>query len=730
MHLYPLLAIVTLLCTTVFGFPAQLTLHSPHKVEALASEVTRSDDASTLLLEFAARLDRGMPDGWQKLTNVPETTGSTDVQTVSTLNLKETVEGWGLPLSTRDQAHQDVLNLVELHASEAIFVSQTFTYNAAPCEGDGLPVCLQSLMVIVRRQPGLEGQDLLNLYHIWIESKAKAIQQYRGVHTCHSCRIVSRCCHDSLVPRDFEVNEMMEIQAVLSTSQAAWCHENLPAEPTISPFNALNPTCRSTWPLSPPQDVSLPGLLQRFIDNDDENEDVFRLYDDALLSTLQGSMHSTQKRTKSFSLSLKRQDLSIVSNLLRPCFQEAGITTSIEELWQKAQEGPFTRPFSLECQNLQQKRIIDGEPRDSCNKSATLYVNMLHSWVVLYPRQESIDCVFMETSVEAQHLECEMQPTKPKDPECHRPALAPSQPSQTDRPGVEDPDVPSKGSIVRWSVPQHEGRFSPVEYLARWSAYSHGVNKAAMDIVRFLSATSFLKAPVPHLEVMYSLADGSVSLEHQMIDPATLLTLGKALGTIADGWDKVSKVLFGSSSQKITRKICLGFERYAQTVRVIKAEGIPEEKFLDQMEVLLRVGQVQVKEVGDLRELISLIDVTDDLTWRGLTTQYTSSSDSSHSWACFYKHRDLVTNKSTVVFGTLKADFIIAQDVLIVETKKVGPLGTGRDESVEFRGMPHDITPNDAALLNKYFEVVAYRELAPLLGSERPEYPTIPPCPQ
>lgn len=142
-----------------------MALHSSYNVKSFTSEVASGDDPGTLMLNFAARHYRGMPDGWQSLSNVPQTTGSSDVQTVNFQDLGLVLEGWGLPLSIRGQVHQDVQTLIGLHASEAIFVSQTFAYNVPGCEGGELPVCLQSLMVVVRRQPNSDGLDVFKIWN-------------------------------------------------------------------------------------------------------------------------------------------------------------------------------------------------------------------------------------------------------------------------------------------------------------------------------------------------------------------------------------------------------------------------------------------------------------------------------------------------------------------------------------------------------------------------------------
>lgn len=396
--------------TFSYSLPLQAALPSPHNIQSFASDVISGDDAGALLLNLAAQLDRGMPEGWQHLVHLPDTSGSTNVQNINVQDLNPALDAWGLPDSIRGQAHNDVLSLIDLHASESTFVSQNFLYNVPGCNGGELPVCLHTLMVVVRRQPVADSLNAVNIWHVFMASNANAIQQFNYGETCHSCSLFFECCHDTQDPRDFEFGEMDAIQAVLSTSQATWAYDHLPTDLAVLFSDRHFPTRQSISSLSLTQDLLLPELLRRFVDNDVENKDVFRHYDDALLSTLQGSMHSTQKRTRSFSLSLKEQDLTIIDNLLTSCLQEAGVDMSVQQLWQHAQGGSLDKPFSLECQHIQQKRIIDSEPVGTCNKSATDYIDTQQSWVLLSPRKDTIDCIYMETTTEANHFECERYP--------------------------------------------------------------------------------------------------------------------------------------------------------------------------------------------------------------------------------------------------------------------------------------------------------------------------------
>ncbi|KAF9537436.1 hypothetical protein BGW38_010058, partial [Lunasporangiospora selenospora] len=72
--------------------------------------------------------------------------------------------------------------------------------------------------------------------------------------------------------------------------------------------------------------------------------------------------------------------------------------------------------------------------------------------------------------------------------------------------------------------------------------------------------------------------------------------------------------------------------------------------------------------------------------------------------------------------------FKIAPDILVITRKSVKWFGLDRSEEVIFRNVPHILTLNDTALLNTYFEVVAYRKLALVIGATIPSYPDLGPA--
>ncbi|KAF9563416.1 hypothetical protein EC968_004848 [Mortierella alpina] len=641
-----------------------------------------------------------MPQGWQALVRQPETRGTTAVKVFDATKLEEMMDAWGIDASTRDQAYRDVKSLIDLHAQESTYVSQQFRYNVG-CHGGDLPVCLQTLMVVIRRLA--DDSDELEIWHVYIESHSNAVQQFNWQHYCHSCRLISRCCHDNQIPRDFSFEETQDIKAVLSTSQASWASDHLPKIVAMSSLS---------------QDQPLSEILRRFVDNNSENADVFKTYDDVLLTTLQGSMQAAQQQTRSFSLTIKERDLPMIDNLLAPCLKKAGVDDSIQEMWRQAQDGSFEEPFSLECQNIQQARLIDDQPAVGCNKSSLVTVHTQHSWALLSPRQGGIDCVFIGGSVNARHSECEVYPSFPSGDNAvvHLPSPHCSE--------DESPRLPQEGSVVRWSNPQQDGLFINVHYVAEWPDYSQQDNKVMMDITRYANAAAFLRIPITRPIALGSISDLHLtSLDFNATDfGASMLALGTGMGAIGEGWSKLANAIGPHSSETVKKHICLGFKKYEHVVRALAAQGVPRERFVEVVDALIEVAKVQVPDVEELRKAMIVLEYSDDVTWTGNAVSYTAD-DGYNRFFYFYKYFNATTDKVDIAFGSLRADFTLAPDILSIEKKKVGWFGIGSEESVELRNLPHDVTPDDAALLNKYFEVVAYRMLRLAMNMTLPEYP-------
>ncbi|KAF9968996.1 hypothetical protein BGZ73_008916 [Actinomortierella ambigua] len=365
------------------------------------------------------------------------------------------------------------------------------------------------------------------------------------------------------------------------------------------------------------------------------------------------------------------------------------------------------------------ERDIENPPPKECNKSALVTVDSQYFWTILSPHPNSIECVFIGSNTRVVQRDCEQQ-KEPKDPSKKGLTISHCHWNGKQKPQVEE------GMVVRVSIPEQDGHFSSVQYLAQMSEYNDEHNKALLDIVRYACAHAFLKVPIPRIN------PSQVELD-EILRPFTVHNMGlldsigaisAGLGSIADAWSKLSNAFGSRVTETVRRRICLGFSRYEHTVTGSVARSIPLKLFGEVVDALIKVAKVKNKDVDELREIMIILELTDDMTWKGQTSSYTSS-DGFHRFFHFYKYVNQTTNTVDIVFGNLAADFTIAPDTLIIDKNKVSWGGLSREQTTVFRDVPHVITMDDAALLNTYFEVVAYRHIAAVLREPVPPYPSL-----
>ncbi|KAG0255493.1 hypothetical protein DFQ27_006222 [Actinomortierella ambigua] len=672
-----------------------------------ASEVVSGGDATNLLQEIVSRLDTGMPSGWELLVKPPDVHGSSYSEVISSKHLEQAVGAWNLDLQIRDRVYTDVQALIRLHAQEVTFASQRFQYNIPECNPGDLPVCTHTVIVVVRR--AIATQDIVELHHLYMLSTSNAIQQSTPEETCRRCWLFRECCDSIQIPRPFTISELDIIQTVLSTTSARWA---------LSHMQTITNTLSLSSDPSLHNDLSIPVQLRQFVRNNIENKDVFKEHDDELISAFQKSMQLTQRRTRSYAMSIPEHRLAVIGDMIAGCLKEANVEQSLEDLYRQAQKEFPGSPFSLECQNVKQNQVMQERPSPGCLATAEVTTDTQYFWVLLSPHDTMLESVFIESNVHAVHLQC-VAPTRHKNlsekrlarPNCHQ---------------AETQDSPQEGSVVRLSLPQQDGRFSSVVYLARLPKYTDELNKALMDIVRYAGAAAFLRMTISSLHRGKNSPD-RISGNHEVHSLGftdALAAIGKALAAIGDGWTKLSHAIGPHLSESVRSRICLGFERYQHDVGSFVGNQVSREYFERDIDVLLSLAMVKDKDLDKLRAVMSMFDTPGEGTYSGSTVGYTAR-DGFHRFNYFYKNFNETTNKIDYVFGYLASDFVLAADTLIVNKKQIGWLGLNHTETVEHRDVPHKITEYDTEILERYFEVIAYRHMAPRLNQPQPRFPSM-----
>src|SRR5690606_24427048 len=143
------------------------------------------------------------------------------------------------------------------------------------------------------------------------------------------------------------------------------------------------------------------------------------------------------------------------------------------------------------------------------------------------------------------------------------------------------------------------------QYLATWLQYPMQVNKAMMDILRYGSATSYLKIPFIHdkyLDIMEN-----TSLTDQGSDVA-LSSLGNSMVGFATGWTAIAKALKTSITETSELKVCLGFEKYEHSTKTISATDIDQTEFPKVVDALVKLAQV--RDNDELKAFMLLVNLS------------------------------------------------------------------------------------------------------------------------
>ncbi|KAG0359819.1 hypothetical protein BG005_000089 [Podila minutissima] len=664
-------------------------------------DLVQGDDISSLLYEMAQSLDIGRPDGWEKLMNAPNITGSHAIEPAHPSELRHVVGTWGLNDEMFEDAYRDIYKLVETAIADGVFITQGFVYNSPKCGDVPRPVCLSTLVVVAQIQY-LIGNHVyqIRLGHFYLASSAETIQQKEPRHWCHSCKLVSRCCHDEMRNRDLTLPELDKVKAVLSTHQSEWAIQQL-----LTRFEMSFGQQEISVPLSGSQiETRFKPLLKHFISNTDENKDAQFPQTDDLLQALQNTARMTQQslRAKHMTVPETRIDM-VLEMLLKSCFEHAGIQESVSEWWERAYATSNGSPISVECEFFDQER----EPLDpsvpECFVGSNVTSQTLYSWGLIQEHDVTFDVLFLENDLAVNYVECAVT-NKPTDNVFARHLHL----------SLNPPTDKTAGSNVRTASARPDGSFHDVEFLAQWSRYSVYVDKVALDLLRLAACASFLGMRVPQ----YS---REVAATTMVVDPS-FTALMSSIQLFAKTWKEVVQAFGSSTSETVQRKVCLGFDALNYTVDTKLLGGIREDVIPDVIDLLARQAVLPANE--ELQLALKLVVFSENFTWVSQGMKYVQPTGEA-SFAYLGKYGNAVDHRTKIVFSQVHSNFELAKDMLIVHqhSSVLGGMFTKDRTIIEY--VPHTMTLNDTLILQMFWQMMSYHQVVMSLGEQPPGYPDL-----
>ncbi|KAF9960928.1 hypothetical protein BGZ72_005428 [Mortierella alpina] len=668
------------------------------------------NDVPSVIHQIALSLNQGVPEDWQRLMEAPTTSGTSGVETIVPSDLRSTVESWGLDDDMNDKTYRQLHSLIHSAIENGVYISQGFSYNWPQIE-EGHPASLSTLIVVVRIPYVMGGYVWkAELTHLFITSAAKVTP------ICHPCWL--GLCHPPICRSRTDLQELRDVQDVLSKSQSDWALDHIP--PPAKPFSDSSVSRLSST--TPWLTGGFDALLKTIIDNNAENRDVHRTYKGGLLEAFQNSTLSRRQASNSMRLTLNEQDIiPFLEDMLSSCFSRAGLSESVAEWWRRVYTKNQDDPISFECEFAEQQIEPVVPPVTGCIATTNGIVDTSYSWLLVVPSNNILNILFMEGDLVVAFQECE--PDDDVDTTLAVPSDKHTSEGHTSEGHASD-------SMIRWGYVNPNGSFRSVEYLSRWMSYPSFVSKVLLDMFRFVSAASYLKIqPPPQKKASVSVSRqqyGIQSVKHTTLAPLTLdpsfVALMESIKLFAETWEKVAKAIGSSTVTTLQRRVCLGFDKLDYNATTSILQGVEINNLANIVDEIIDTEGLPKRD--DIKRLLSGVKYSTNFTWFAESMTF-SNPDGQQSFMFFAKYADRVTGMANVVYSVIKSSFALAKDMLIVRRKSTGCFGLCNDDTTSIEYIPHTLTMNDTLILEIFWEMIAFHQMAASLGVEPPKYPDL-----
>ncbi|KAG0262290.1 hypothetical protein BG011_000118 [Mortierella polycephala] len=677
--------------------------------------VVEGEDTQQLLAQFMSDMNHSRPEGWERLMKEPSTSGNGDIQVIRPAELGTVMDAWGLDGDMHASAYENINILMRVAVQEGRYSAQGFSLNGENCADVPRPVCLSTLIVTVQVQYVINAEVWrAEIGHVYLRSAAESIQQTTPYECCHRCWFHS-CCHTCQASRELSLEEILAIKEVMLIQQYEWARENVSVIQGQIFSTVVTQTTQVKSASAALPSFSLDKILRLFLDNTDENEDVFKKHDEEVLNALQNATRTQHQTIRKIEMSVRVRDVpDVLESLLADCFQRAGVKESVQDWWKRVHGDHRSDIISVECEFANQQKLTVDPPVDGCSASANITTTSSYFMLVLTPRGTLIDCLFLGNNLDVSFSECEPLADDPSE-DCigRRPTL------------TGDDSDESEGIMIRWAIAESDGSFHHVHYLAQWLLYPWHINKAILDYMRFLTVSAYLGVPIPRV-VSWSVhqrptCTSAGAPRIKVVDPS-IMAIMESIKLFAQTWEAVAEAFGTSISEDIRVKVCLGFDSVKYTARSLVGLGISAKNFPRLIEETM--GLAQLPERNDLKAIMMGIKYSTNITW--VTESMTYSAPSGEHYFLFLaKYGNAKKKTADVAYTMLKSKFVLAPDMLIVHQKESYLGGIFNRERTLIEYIPHTLTLNDTLILQMFWEMISFHNLAIAAGVPPQPYPDL-----
>jgi hypothetical protein len=170
-----------------------------------------------------------------------------------------------------------------------------------------------------------------------------------------------------------------------------------------------------------------------------------------------------------------------------------------------------------------------------------------------------------------------------------------------------------------------------------------------------------------------------------------------------------------SQTTTISKVINGGFTHFKQSADIQHFVGVHDDNldgFLKHIQSVLNIPEVYEDDFIDNLKLIEFSDFNEIIIYRIV---FTSDAGGNCKYVCIMCQRNEKTGESEWLIANIKATFMLAPDVMVIETSKSLVFGLYKEYKQSLVSVPKSINADEVTVLVKFFEILVFERFAEIL---------------
>ncbi|KAG0207654.1 hypothetical protein BGX28_001172 [Mortierella sp. GBA30] len=242
-----------------------------------------------------------------------------------------------------------------------------------------------------------------------------------------------------------------------------------------------------------------------------------------------------------------------------------------------------------------------------------------------------------------------------------------------------------------------------------------------IDIIlnNFQSAWALNNIPVATVTLP---EESTVVLKRRQLTDPRFQMIVESIKQFAESWEKQAKVLASSVSSTVQRKVCLGFDAVSYKADSFVMTDVPKSKIMAALRRIMKANGLPNDR--NINNVALGIQYSTNFSWVGSDFFY-KDSNGNQAFLFLAKHGNQKKKTVDVVYSRVRSDFLLAQDMFVVREHKSYLWGLWKSDKTYINHIPHTMTLNDEMILEKFFQMIAFKQMAIATRVRAPKMPDL-----